>query len=156
MKNEHQFGMLDMSTGCYLFISRTYRSVVPCIERTLPTANNPNDWFLSLVFNKSRAYDLSMSMCRRFPSKYGFPLYIKWATSWQNQQNDCVPNEDRSAWASAQSDQSSLCAQWVATRTSLLHADSEDSDQTGWMPRLIWVFAGCTCHLVGFIMRQLK
>ena len=25
------------------------------------------------------------------------------------------------------------------------------SDQTGWMPRLIWVFARCTCHFVGFV-----
>ena len=24
-------------------------------------------------------------------------------------------------------------------------------DQTGRMPRLIWVFAGCTCHFVGFV-----
>ena len=35
-----------------------------------------------------------------------------------------------------------LCAQWVAKGPSLLHADSEDSDQTGRMPRLICVFAG--------------
>ena len=32
---------------------------------------------------------------------------------------------------------------------------SEDSDQTGWMPRLIWVFAGRTVHYVGFVMRRL-
>ena len=38
---------------------------------------------------------------------------------------------------------------------SFLHADSEDSDQTGWMPRLIWVFAGNTCQFVGFVMRRL-
>ena len=38
--------------------------------------------------------------------------------------------------------ESSLCAQWVAKGPSFLHADSEDSDQTGRMPRLIWVFAG--------------
>ena len=31
----------------------------------------------------------------------------------------------------------SLCAQWVAKDPSFLHADSEDSDQTGRMPRLI-------------------
>ena len=24
------------------------------------------------------------------------------------------------------------------------------------MPRLIWVFAGCTCHFVGFVLRRLK
>ena len=38
----------------------------------------------------------------------------------------------------------SLCAQWVAKDPSFFHADSEDSDQTGRMPRLIWVFAGRT------------
>ena len=51
----------------------------------------------------------------------------------------------RSAWAPAQSDQSSLCAKWVAKDHSFLHADSEDSDQTGRMPRLIWVF--CWAHM---------
>ena len=39
---------------------------------------------------------------------------------------------------------------------NFLHADSKDSDQTGRMPRLIWVFAGRTCHFVGFVMRQLE
>ena len=52
--------------------------------------------------------------------------------------------------------ESLLCAQWVAKETSFLQADSEDSDQTGWMPRLIWVFAGRTCHFVGFVTRRLK
>ena len=51
--------------------------------------------------------------------------------------------------------ESSLCAQWVAKDPSFLHADSEDSDQTGRMPRLIWVFAGRTCHFVGFVMSWL-
>ena len=41
----------------------------------------------------------------------------------------------------------SLATQW---------AHSEDSDQTGRMPRLIWVFAWCTFNFVGFIMRWLK
>ena len=34
-------------------------------------------------------------------------------------------------------------------------AHSEDSGQTGRMPRLIWVFAGRICHFVGFVMRKL-
>ena len=34
-------------------------------------------------------------------------------------------------------------------------AHIEDSDQTGRMPRLIWVFAGRTCHFVDFVMRWL-
>ena len=39
-----------------------------------------------------------------------------------------------------------LTAYWV---------HSEDSDQTGRMPRLIWVFAGRTDHFIGFVMMQL-
>ena len=49
----------------------------------------------------------------------------------------------------------SLCAKWAANDPSFLRADIEDCDQTGRMPRLIWVFAGRTCHFVGFIMRWL-
>ena len=33
--------------------------------------------------------------------------------------------------------ESLLCAQWVAKDRRFLHTDSEDSDQTGRMPRLI-------------------
>ena len=52
--------------------------------------------------------------------------------------------------------QSSLCAQWVAKDPSFLHADSEGSDQTGLMPRLIRVFAGRTNHFAGFVTRRLS
>ena len=45
--------------------------------------------------------------------------------------------------------ETSLFAQYVAKDPSFLH------DQTGWMPRLIWVFTGWTCHFVGFVMRRL-
>ena len=50
---------------------------------------------------------------------------------------------------------SSLCAQWVAKDPSFLHADSEDSDQTDRMPRLIrlrWAHS----HFVGLVMSRLK
>ena len=40
--------------------------------------------------------------------------------------------------------ESLLCAQWVAKGSVLLQVDSEDSDQTGRMRKLIWVFAGRT------------
>ena len=43
---------------------------------------------------------------------------------------------------------SSLCTQWVAKDQSFLHVDSEDPDQTGQMPRLIWVFTGGTVTLL--------
>ena len=49
----------------------------------------------------------------------------------------------------------SQSTQWIAKGLSFLHADSEDTDQTGRMPRLIWVFAGRTCHFVGFVTRRL-
>ena len=42
----------------------------------------------------------------------------------------CTQRRLRSAWASAQSDQSSLCPQWVAKGPRFLHADSEDSGHT--------------------------
>ena len=44
--------------------------------------------------------------------------------------------------------ESSLCTLWVLKDPSFLHVDSEDFDQTGWMPRLIWVFAGHTVTLL--------
>ena len=47
-----------------------------------------------------------------------------------------------------------LWLDWADAQADLRH--SEDSDQTGWMPRLIWVFAWRTCHFVGFVVRRLK
>ena len=44
--------------------------------------------------------------------------------------------------------ESSLCTHWVAKDQRFLHADNEDSDQTGRMPRLIGVFAGRTLILL--------
>ena len=51
--------------------------------------------------------------------------------------------------------ESSLSA-WRKLGSLATHwAHSEDCDQIGRMPRLIWVFAGRTCHFVGFVMRRL-
>ena len=50
----------------------------------------------------------------------------------------CAPSED------SDQPESSQCTQWVAEDPMCLHADSKDSDQTGWMSRLIGVFAGRT------------
>ena len=45
---------------------------------------------------------------------------------------------------------------WRNIGSSATHwAHCEDSDQTGRMPRLIWVFAGHKSHFVGFVMRWL-
>ena len=72
-----------------------------------------------------------------------------WVASWQNQQNDCASREE------SEQPGHLLCAQWIGKDSSFLHADSEDSDQTGRMPRLIQVFAGHTGHIVSFVMRRL-
>ena len=62
-----------------------------------------------------------------------------WAASWQNQQNDCVHSQDSDQPGHPPSliSECLLCTQWVAKDPSFRHADSEDSDQTGRMPRLI-------------------
>ena len=79
-----------------------------------------------------------------------------WASPWQNQQNDpCAQQRLRSAWASAQTDQSSLSAWRNLGSLATYWVDSEGSDQTGWMPRLIRVFAGLTGHFIGFVMLRL-
>ena len=50
--------------------------------------------------------------------------------------------------------ESSLSAWRKLWSLAILWAHSEDSDQTGRMPRLIWVFAGRTCQFVCFVMRR--
>ena len=81
-----------------------------------------------------------------------FLLYIDWQymscdttkpTKWM-----CAQWRLRSAWASTQSDQSSLST-WRNHGSLATHwAHSEDSDQTGRMPKLILVFAGHTLILL--------
>ena len=56
----------------------------------------------------------------------------------------CAPDSDRHGH---------LLASWRHLGSLATHwPHSEDYDQTGRMPRLIWVFAGHTYHLVGFVM----
>ena len=68
-----------------------------------------------------------------------------WAEARQNQQNDPYAQwRLRSAWASAQSGQSSLSPWRNIGPLSTYWTHGEDSDQTGQMPRQIGVFAGRT------------
>ena len=51
----------------------------------------------------------------------------------------------------------SLVSAWWKVGSLAAHkAHSEDSDQTGWKPRLTWVFAGHTDHFDGFVVRRLN
>ena len=72
---------------------------------------------------------------------------IIWAASWQNQQYDCAPSEDSDQ--PGHPSQSLRCPHEESLGPELpIWAHREDSDQTGQMPRLIWVFTGCTVILL--------
>ena len=85
---------------------------------------------------------------------------ICWNKSWYELPHDktnkliCAPSENSNPTGHPPS-LISLCAQWVSRDPAFLQADNEDSDQTGQMPRLIWVFAGRTCQFAGFVMQRL-
>ena len=85
------------------------------------------------------------------------PDFLIWAATWQSQQNSlCAQRRLRSAWASTQSDAESSLSAWRKFGSLANHwVHSEDSDQTGQMPRLIWAFTGHTGHFVDFVMRWL-
>ena len=84
-------------------------------------------------------------------------VFDNWAISWQNKQNGmCAQRRQRSTFFQPLAVYSLRCSHEKKVLSLATHwAHSEDSDQTGWMPRLIWVFAGRTCHFVGFVMRWL-
>ena len=97
----------------------------------------------------ARMHRLAWTFAARKFDKYQIRLTQPiWAASWQNQQNGmCAQGRQislgiRPVWSEF------VCAQRVAENPSFLHADSGDSDKTGWKPRLIWVFAGSTCHAI--------
>ena len=103
----------------------------------IPKTVSPNFIIVQIMFSGLMG---SRSLFLVFPNmSHDMTKPTKWV---------CAQQGLRSAWASAQSDQVFACAQWVAKDPSFLHADSEDSDQTGRMPRLIWVFAGRTAILL--------
>ena len=67
-----------------------------------------------------------------------------------------APNEDSGQPGIGPVWSASLLSEWrklESLATSWAH--SEDSDQTGRMPRLICVFAGRTCYFVGLVRRWL-
>ena len=77
-----------------------------------------------------------------------------WAASWQNQQNGmCTQQRQISLGIRPVWSESSLSA-WRKLESLATHwVHSKDSDQTGRMPRLIWVFAGRTLILWVFLCR---
>ena len=72
-----------------------------------------------------------------------------WATSWQNQQNDCVPSEDSDQPGHPPSLKSQAFLMWTA-KTLI-----RPGECPGCPGHLIWVFAGHTFPFVGFVMTRL-
>ena len=69
----------------------------------------------------------------------------------------CAPSEDSDQYGYPPSMIRVFAVAWRNLGSFATHkAHSEDSYQTGRMPRLIWVFGGRTCHFVGFDMRRLR
>ena len=87
-------------------------------------------------------------------SKWG--KAYKWATAWQSQQN-CLCAQQRlgSAWAWPSLIRVSTMHFMGSWRTQGFFRQTLKTDQTGRMPRLIWVLADWTGHLVGFVMQRL-
>ena len=87
--------------------------------------------------------------CKKTPKRFLLSRLMTKPTKWV-----CAQRRLRSARASSQSDQSSLCAQWVAKDPRFLHADSEDwSDWADTKADLSLRWA--QSHNVGFVMRRL-
>ena len=133
-----------------LFAHIQYGSGGRVRPKTIPTGwLRIRVWRMALQRTKS-------TIISRDDSFDSIKMFYKWAASWQNQQSGmCAQRRLRSAWASSQSDQSSLSA-WRKLGSLVNHwARSEDwsdwadaqADQS-----LRWPHS----HFVGFVMRQLK
>ena len=139
----HFLSILVVTLFLISFALCTYQCFPP--ERSVGVRDYPWELekFEDLVSN-------SLPMSHRFVSKISWMCHKIYTSCLMTKPTKWLWTRQRlgSAWESAQSDQSSQFAQWVAKDPSFLHVDSEDSDQTGWMPRLIWVFTGHTVLLV--------
>ena len=83
------------------------------------------------------------------------PLYRQYKRTEYDKTNEmiCAPGED----SHQPGHPPSWCTVWRMLGTLPIYkARSEDSGQSGWrMPRMILVFAGSICDLVGFVMLRL-
>ena len=95
-------------------------------EYDISAAKHFQFWITTVLFYPTR--------CRWWSIK------VSWLSSLMTTKWHVCQWRLRSAWTSAQSDQSLLWRKLGSWATHWGH--SEDSDQTGWMPRLIWVSLG--------------
>ena len=92
----------------------------------------------------------------RLPVLLPWIWMVIWAATWQNQQNECASSEDSDQPGIHPVCSESSLSAWRHLGSLATHwAHSEDSGQTGRMPRLIWVFAGRTHILLVLSCRGL-
>ena len=118
-----------------------------CIELLL--LNQKSDWLKTCLVIRWAVHG-HLGPLVRILSRIVLYLHFKWASAWQNQQNGMCASED--------SDQpghppSLICVFAVRSVCSWGPKLYSCGQQRLWSD---WVFAGRTCHFVGFVMRWLK
>ena len=110
--------------------------------QTLVERDKQEDTTLNIYCNCGSLFQNDLNLQTQYSSWYE-PRHDKTNTMSVRPAKTRVSLGIRPVWS-----ESSLCTQWVAKDPRFLHADSEDSDKTGRMPRLIWVFARRTATLL--------
>ena len=133
---------INNNTNLFCWSSESVRVRLFCLISLICTFT-----FLPIIFQDLKPSNIAVNEdCE---------LKVIWAAAWQNQQNDlCRSAKLRSAWASAQSDQSSLSA-WRNIGPLTTYWAHSETDQTERMPRLVWVFSWRPFHFVGFVVQRL-
>ena len=109
------------------------------VEIESPTHHNRRPITCNLILKLRRFYQNHLSHCMTKPTKW----HVRPAKTDQPGHPPSLSRFFNVRWMG------------IAKHTRFLHADSEGTDQTGRMPRLIWVFGGRTGHFVGCIMPRL-
>ena len=150
--SRHVAHFISNSSHCFLVGARFLQDSVSKIVMVWPTTILAKDERQTAV---SRAFYTKVGFCH-IPMQlyYGHKVKHIWAATWQNKQNDCAPAKIQISLGIRPVLSKSSLSTWrklgsLATNS----AHSEDSDQTGRMPRLIWVFGGRTVTLLVFSCR---
>ena len=82
-------------------------------------------------------------------------LVTRFISEWEQENSNTAMQKFRSSWASNLWSESLLSTYKRFWSLASQTAYCKDSNQTRWMPRLIWVFAGGIGHFVVFVMLRL-
>ena len=84
--------------------------------------------------------------CQDITAELKYQTYKNKQPHDKTNKTDVRPEKIRSGHTSRLLRESLLCTQWVAKDLRFLHTESEEFDQTAWISRLIWAFAGGTSY----------